>query len=697
MASIIESIQNDMQNTQLDYLRILAILFKAYRDNHTSQINANRALATLNHLSNQLDKAIKAAENGEPFESPVDISKYRGDMQKEVLKALDNYGIKYTVFPTSVISKNGTPEIANFLVTEATPRARAALETIRNGLDETISNATKIVMLDMNTFAQQNSNRRCVMYDNLNEQQVNEFKEMARQNNFTFGITNKDGKYAIAVTADVATRYRLDQFAYECSVFNKSGLLNAMLDLEAINRDKMRSKAMENLTQPSSDKTYYVDLCNPAHYVEVSGNTLTVHTAHEPAKSYNAQTHDLRDVLEMEFENVKENLSQMVAITHQEFMDKYKTTPLDVDALLKFTSDEVNLSRYKRHAVMIEQIKGMAEKISDFQPQNSILKNLKMQASTLPQNSPQRKEVEEFIARFASSTPVKQQELLQDKKPALMTKVEFDMLKKANAGNLTPTEFVYGTIMANAEKIATKNGNNQVLSLIANNSFNIDKITQMIKTQDAVGSNFVTSENFNLANDFTQVFKNAVIVTSQEELNSNATYLANIRDAMVTVKASEVLLNISNQADRKGMPELKSLCTNPSKQEALINCIKKVMNGESLEQSGLLSETNLSEKQLTPLVETALDNTSETPNISIAQLSRMSFFSTLSTTSPLSDIVEKATIQDMEVAEKDASYRTETTGDLIAESNNGDFSLDDMNIDTIADIPTVGELDNYEL
>jgi hypothetical protein len=697
MASIIESIQNDLQSSQLDYLRILAILFKAYCDNHTSQVNANKALATLNHFSNQLDEAIKASERGEFVECPVDISKYRGDMQKEVLQALENNGIKYTIFTTTVQSKNGTSEIANFLVTEATVRARAVLEAIRTGLDPTINNAKKIVMLDMEVFAQQNSNRRCIMYENLNEQQVNEFKEIARQNNFTFGITNKNGKYAIAITNDVVTRYHLDQFAYECSVFNKSGIVNAMLDLEAINRDNARNKAMENLSQSSNEKTYYVDLSDPSHFVEVSGDTVTVHTSFEPAKTFTSKSRNLKEVLEMEFETVKANNSQMVAIGQKEFMEKYKTTPLDKEALLKFVSDEISLSKYKRHAVMIEQIKSAAEKNINFQPQNSMLKNLEAKLSNLSQNDPNKETLKTFISDITSDNETRKRLLLNGKTPPFMTQTEFNMFKKAMENNLTPVEFVYGTIIVNAERIAMQTKNTQLTALITNNGLDVKKIEQMLTSQDAVGSNFVANENAKLAYDFTKVFKEAVILTSQTELNSNAKYLSNIRNAMVTLKANETILNIAKQAERKRNLTLKQMCTDKETQKELINAMTKIMNGESIEDSGFTTITGMSVKQLTPFIEKALDATSETPNISISQLSKMPFFSTLSEISPLNDIVETATAQDMEVAEKDASYRIETTGDLIAGSGDGEFSLDDMNIDSNTNDIITNELDNYEL
>lgn len=694
MASIIESIQNDMRSTQLDYLRILAILFKTYVDNHTAQINANRALSTLNYFSNQLDKALKASERGKSVDLPIDISRYRGDMQADVLKALENNGIKYAVFPTSIISQNGKQEIKNFLVTENTPKARAVLDAIRSGKDQTIENATKVVALDMNTFAQQNASRKCFVYDNLNEQQMLAFKEVAKQNNFTFGLANKEGKYSIAVPRDIAYRYCLDQFAYECRVFNKSGIANAMLDLEAMNRNRIKNDAIEKLSTPSNETQYYVDLSNPAHYVEVTGNTITVHSENEPAKSYNAQDNDLRVVLETEFEYAGRNQSQMVEVGQKEFVEKYKESPLNPDALLKFVSDEVSLSQYKRHAIMVEQICELAKKSDTFQPQTSILKNLDVKARQLPESDAKRKELEVFISSFVRANKTQQEALLKNP-PAIMTSIEINMLKRAVADNLSPTEFVYGAVMMTAENIAKESGDKTILSLFTNNAFDTRKIEEMLKTQDAIGSGFVASGNTDLADKFTKVFTDAVITTSQTELTNNANYLGKIRDAMVTVKATEVLNLVNQCVDKIGDKNLSNSLKNPKLQTEIIGDIKKILSGASLEESGLLKALNVSVSSFGNIMKDALDTAAETPNISISKLSKMSFFSEISGDTLLSDIVEEATIEDMMTAEHEPNYRTETTGDLIAGANS-EFSVDDIEFGTTTDTKEYDDLETIE-
>jgi hypothetical protein len=680
MASIIESVQSDLSRQKMDQMRMFIAILATFLQLKDNQMETNKSLQNINHFINLMEEARKKGGDGE---MPFEISRYLGDMRPEVQAALDAEGVKYVMMSLAD---------GDYLITDTSERTRQIMNAIRTGTNEIIAGATGKYALDAGVFGQQHSNQKCVTYNDLNVQQISEFKRQAQEKGFQYALSQKDGYYSITVTKDVAERCNLDQFAQECAIFNKSGLYGAYKEFEALQAKQIQEKFREDVRGKKQIDVVYVDLKSPSHFVEVN-DTITFHS---PSGSKVVARNDVDlEQLESKFTGDSENgISNFVKVSRAEFEQMYKRGPLDADARMKFANSQIAVTETQKHGALVQQIARTAEASPELNVLQAMAKRYEARANNqeepLPEN--EKKVLLNFAQAVREDNRVKLQDMLKSGElAAIRGTVESQMIRKAINNSLTAKEFVYGTVMASAERMASSP---EVKSTIVANAFNVDKVEGMFNNSDAIASGFATIDNTTLAEEFTDVFVKATTDISRAEIANNFNFMSDVRDTIHQLRMQQTIEGMAEYAKSRGNYALAEELKNTDFETIAVQ-IAKVAAGAPVEETTLKSITSKAGvEQFMDIFARASMDTMENPLMTIEKLSRHPNVSNHFGSTMFADIMSRAALNDMKVAER-VMNRTEVMGKDLA------TSLDEFNVTGNADRdarsshdPELGQRDN---
>jgi hypothetical protein len=308
----------------------------------------------------------------------------------------------------------------------------------------------------------------------------------------------------------------------------------------------------------------------------------------------------------------------------------------------------------------------MAEKTPSFDALKSMSKVFVERAQQLPENSEQRRVMEEFAQAYASNDRIRMNQLATSGQLTdAVGKIEANMVKMALNNQLTPTQFVHATVMASAERQAMNRGLSQEADLIVANAFNTQKISDMMKSQDAVAAGFTTAQNPDLSANFTDLFSQAVQTISNNELKNNVRFMSDIRETMQVLRYQQTLANMIETAQIRGDTKLAEVLQQGSADERTAK-IALIAAGKSPAEAGFTGlDSKASIEQFLDVYERAVDKAIENPTVSLSQLSHSSSIAEHYGSTMFADIVSPATLTDMISAEKLVS-RTEIEGADIA-------------------------------
>ena len=132
---------------------------------------------------------------------------------------------------------------------------------------------------------------------------------------------------------------------------------------------------------------------------------------------------------------------------------------------------------------MIEQVARMAGSVANFTPLDSMAKVFADRAEKFPEGSNERQTLEAFVQAQKSGNKAQINQMVTSGQLAnIVGRIESQMIQKAINGTLSPTEYVYGAVMASAEREATAKGDISTAEVFVANAFNTDKISTMLKT-----------------------------------------------------------------------------------------------------------------------------------------------------------------------------------------------------------------------
>jgi hypothetical protein len=195
----------------------------------------------------------------------------------------------------------------------------------------------------------------------------------------------------------------------------------------------------------------------------------------------------------------------------------------------------------------------------------------------------------------------------------------------------------------------------------------------MLKSQDAVAAGLATAQNPELASKLTTEFSQAVQAISGAELTNNISFMSDIRETMQVLRHRQTLENMIETANVRGDTKLAEMLQQgiPDAQAAKIALIASGMSPVEAGFTGLDSKAAV--EQFLDVFERAADKAIENPAVSLTQLSKSPSISEHYGHTMFADVVSRAALQDMIVAEKMVS-RTEIEGADIA------GALDEANI-----------------
>lgn len=660
MALITESVQSDLSRMKMDQLRMFIGLLSTFLKLKDNQMETNKSLQNVNYFINLMEEARK---KGGDVDMPFEISYYLKDMKPEVQAALDAEGVKYVMMSTAD---------GDILMTDTTERTRKIMNTIRSGQHELIAGAAANVALDAGVFGQQHSNMKCYTYTDLNAEQVSEFKRLARQSGFQFGLSQQNGYFTVTVTKDVAQRCNLDQFAQECAIFNRSGLYGAYKEFGALQAKEVQDKFAEDIRGKKSENVVYIDLNSPAHFIEVTDTSIITHSP-SGTKAFARNDSTIEELEAKVYGDEQNGISQFAKISQEEFLQKYKTGPLDADARMAFAQNKRAYTELQKHGSLIQQIARTAENSLDTNPLQAMAKRYKARAENETESlgESEKKTLLDFAQAIEENNTTKINAMLKSGEiEGVRGTIESQMIRKAINNSLSAREFVYGTVMASAERMSQTP---EAKASIIANAFNVAKIEGMLQSGDAVASGFATVENPKFAQEFSELFSKATIDISTAEINNNFNFMSDVRDTMHALRLQQTIEGMIEYAKSRGnMALAEELKTTDF--DTMAVQVAKVAAGMSPEDAGIKSVTNkAAAEQFIDIFTRASMDTMENPYMTVEKLSQHPNISKHFGSTMFADIMSKSALNDMRMAERAVS-KTEVLGRDLANS------LDEFNI-----------------
>lgn len=653
----------------------------------------------LNYFRKLVNESINAFENGENPPTNAKVRFIPNDISYISEKALQEKNIPYMTCSTDVFAfdKNNNPiynsdgrqqvDFKKYIMYPA--EYEKEVDKLLSEGNKTIQNARSTCEVKVEDLCNINRFDKMVVYNNLTANQVETFRDFARENGFQFARKEHDnGRNSIIVKENVAKRLNLNKFVSECNLFNACGLYNKLEYLNDIDKfNNLNSLVQECNSNNFLKPTYLVNLQCPAEYVEIKNGTMSIHSQNGSVKNLSSANTNLREELYKYITNARYDKQDIIKVNEKEF-ESIKNPNFYEQTRAKFSLNRITLNNIEKHSILIQDILKNIENHPNFNPEKAMLNEFSKRPQKILFDSPEnqitaQKEMDTFIEKYKKADNTEKENLLKTSAPSIISNIEVKMMLKSLQKNLTPTEFVYGTIMATAEKLAKQNKDTLALDSIERNAFNTNKIETMLKTQDVIHSGLATIDNPSLTENLNNYFTNAVMSVTNAELHNNRNFLTEVKDVAKTAQAFLITQNIIEEANQSPDVEFKKLFNSQEAINDFANQIKSVLNGEkTFNDISTFLQNQLPYSYIDEHISDIKNIMTSTRNLSINELNNKNFLE-LSGSSMFSEYISFATVKDfIETENVPLQYQVLSAKEMLNQSEAG---LDIDNI-TITDI-----------